>query len=1153
MFLIKELSILIAILFLAVTGLIELSNPFWHTPPQNKINIAPQESVFIPFDESKFSEEFRSYKHQILNEVIDENKIESELESLNPGFEREYLQALLNKRKGDFDKSFNLLFSLLNQSIKYLYYYEELAELGKITGKLDKILQWIENKKGPDNFFYIYLAGLIEYQKGYSTESIKTLQSLVDKGFTSKEIYFGLAYMYRITGDYEKSLEILFESENLTLKNESFLAKIINLRGTLFYLSGAYDRAMQEYELGLKVAQVNKNRAEEIKAIANLAIIKDLYGEVADARDDFKKAITMAEKIENNELLAFLYSELGVSFTYTNNLIEARKNYEKGYLLYKSLKNHERLSYLSSNIGSIYLQISNYKSALKYYKEGLNYAAENKLGQILNLTGIADVYSNESNYSKALHFYNRAKEIADSIKDISSLVKIEGGIGALFYNINRPANSIEILKKAESRIINDEMPFELINLYSMIGTVLTSIDSFKQAENYLIKGIELADESGDIYNSIVLKTELANNFYNQNNFTQAAKYLTLAQKPALTYELTQILALQDLYWGKIYESGNKNEQAREKFRSSFQLSEGVHDLNTQIEAGYHLAQNFEQEREYEEAKKWYLRTIDLIEKISFPLSLNQEIQIAHFSGVNNIYNSLTEFYLMQDNPKEAFMIIEKSRSRNTKTNLEKLKLISILETESDYNQLIDIEWMLKSGLYNRKETDSLNQVLNRIKIEVNQKYKGVAENLIIDDSKTIDKLQKELNDEEYLISAYVADNYITIFKLNSKNFVSRTMNIKRDNLFSLLKAVSPIYNSGLENEEIYINEDLFSFNAFAANKLYKLLFKELLDSIPKESKLIFSFPSELVKLPTELLVTEWTQGASPYYYANKSFLIEDFQISYTPSLSIYQIQKNRVLQKNKQNLLIGDPFINNSEFTLSVRGGLVIDNPTQARNIRLFPLEYSKEEINSIDGTIADNVVLLSEDATESNFKKNAPLSNVVHISSHSFLLKDQPLILFSPQEDGLDDGFLELGEIVQLNLNSELVVLSSCRSGLGRVDEAEGIIGMQKAFFEAGSKSVLVSLWDVSDKYTSYFMKEFYKYLNEGNSKSEALRRAKLDFIKNYSANPYYWSAFVLSGNSSAIEFEYSSTNVFVYYILGLIIIGISFSLISKRKKIFS
>ena len=85
----------------------------------------------------------------------------------------------------------------------------------------------------------------------------------------------------------------------------------------------------------------------------------------------------------------------------------------------------------------------------------------------------------------------------------------------------------------------------------------------------------------------------------------------------------------------------------------------------------------------------------------------------------------------------------------------------------------------------------------------------------------------------------------------------------------------------------------------------------------------------------------------------------------------------------------------------------------------------------------------------------------------------------------------------------------------------------MQKAFFEAGSKSVVVSLWDVNDKYTSYFMKEFYKQLANGESKATALQLAKLEFIKNYSANPYYWSAFILSGNPSAITLKAASHSI--------------------------
>ena len=105
----------------------------------------------------------------------------------------------------------------------------------------------------------------------------------------------------------------------------------------------------------------------------------------------------------------------------------------------------------------------------------------------------------------------------------------------------------------------------------------------------------------------------------------------------------------------------------------------------------------------------------------------------------------------------------------------------------------------------------------------------------------------------------------------------------------------------------------------------------------------------------------------------------------------------------------------------------------------------------------------------------------------------------------------------------------------------------MQKAFFEAGSKSVLVALWDVSDKYTSYFMKDFYEHLAEGKTKSEALQQAKLDFIKKYSANPYYWSAFILSGNPSSIKMQEASSFT-PFYILGiLLLIGLVYFIVKR------
>ena len=91
------------------------------------------------------------------------------------------------------------------------------------------------------------------------------------------------------------------------------------------------------------------------------------------------------------------------------------------------------------------------------------------------------------------------------------------------------------------------------------------------------------------------------------------------------------------------------------------------------------------------------------------------------------------------------------------------------------------------------------------------------------------------------------------------------------------------------------------------------------------------------------------------------------------------------------------------------------------------------------------------------------------------------------------DDGILQSHEIFPLNLNADLVTLSSCFSGFGEIDANEGNLGIYKTFLIAGAKSVIISLWDVEDKSTAILFSKFYEYLKEGNSKSQSLRLAKM------------------------------------------------------------
>jgi CHAT domain-containing protein len=116
---------------------------------------------------------------------------------------------------------------------------------------------------------------------------------------------------------------------------------------------------------------------------------------------------------------------------------------------------------------------------------------------------------------------------------------------------------------------------------------------------------------------------------------------------------------------------------------------------------------------------------------------------------------------------------------------------------------------------------------------------------------------------------------------------------------------------------------------------------------------------------------------------------------------------------------------------------------------------------------------------------------------------------------DAEEDGYLEVSEIARLNLDSDLVVVSACQTGRGKLLSGEGIVGLSRAFLYAGARSVIVSLWNVSDISTGQLMKSFYQNLTGGMSNAAALRRAKLQLLgmgKDL-RHPYYWSSFVMIG----------------------------------------
>jgi len=128
------------------------------------------------------------------------------------------------------------------------------------------------------------------------------------------------------------------------------------------------------------------------------------------------------------------------------------------------------------------------------------------------------------------------------------------------------------------------------------------------------------------------------------------------------------------------------------------------------------------------------------------------------------------------------------------------------------------------------------------------------------------------------------------------------------------------------------------------------------------------------------------------------------------------------------------------------------------------------------------------------------------------------------------------------------MAVLSACNSGTGEMKKGEGMMSLARGFIYAGCPSIVMTLWQVTDKSSSELMTSFYKYLKRGKSKQEAMRLAKIDYLEkadDLTSNPYFWSGFVVLGDGSPI---YNKTG-FVYWVIVIIVFAGALVFIQYRR----
>ncbi|HVR99781.1 MAG TPA: CHAT domain-containing tetratricopeptide repeat protein, partial [Thermoanaerobaculia bacterium] len=291
----------------------------------------------------------------------------------------------------------------------------------------------------------------------------------------------------------------------------------------------------------------------------------------------------------------------------------------------------------------------------------------------------------------------------------------------------------------------------------------------------------------------------------------------------------------------------------------------------------------------------------------------------------------------------------------------------------------------------------------------------------------------------------------------------------------------------------------------AGRRLFDLLMAPAAAALEGADRLLISPDGPLHELPFAALVRP---GEEP------SFLVEWKPVHEVLSATLFaEIRKGRRPRAGSL-VAFGDPA------TRQARPNLASASSLRLRTGRLTSLPFARMEVNGIAELYGpDATVYLGPEATEERVRHPGVEARQLHFASHALLDRRFPLesaLVLSPA--GGDDGLLQAWEVFEkVRLDADLVTLSACETGLGEDAGGEGLIGLTRAFQYAGARSVLASLWSVSDRSTAFLMRRFYAELRKGVSKDEALRQAQLGLIREgrgKAAHPFYWAAFELTGD---------------------------------------
>jgi len=893
--------------------------------------------------------------------------------------------------------------------------------------------------------------------------------------------------------DYQK----LEESKELLLYLESLgtaetppgmLAEIKSILGSVYFGLGKYELSNQQYEIGYSLADPHENTYTAARISMNYANGLIRFGE-------YDHAISLIT--ESIDLFTSINDPYYISRT-------------------------KLIKYI------IYLFQGGGEDAEFYLFEAYKIAQELSDPQLLRdcYLYLSDHFSRKNDYSQSISYSKRGLQLAEQLNNEIYIARYYKELGSLYLAIEEPDRALSYLNRAHSYYQSTNSA-ALANeiLYLISGSYLKKGD-FEEAENILLQALSFYRNTNFNYDKGNVLIMLGEINLRANRHDEALKYLQEALKVGRDNEL---IWLQLNGQQRLLRLDESLYSAEEKLSLSRQL----YNYSSKFAFRYYLdgLKNLAvaHSRVESDSSIFYAeKALELIEKKRLTFS-GGTLKANVFSYHAPFYNSLGSWYAsFQNDYAKAFELFEASKSRALLDQLAESRSQELLSlSEETQFQLLDLQKKIDQ-LYRKREvsnnTDELLNLSNDI-TDAEFEYEVALEKIrddhpgwsrfIYPPTLSLDQAQDFCDDKTAILEYAFLD----------------------DGLAAMLVTKNDVFYHQLTPGKSFKEDFTSQINAFRDSIVTSASIEVLKNtSASIYSTLLAPFEDKLSEISNLVIVPDGPIALLPFdaLFYNGEFLINRFAVKSLPSVSVFNLIQNPHRKTTLDILGIASSGFETEEGTVNSR----TQNSYAA-------IPYTLIEVDSVSSKFSTRKVLKNDMVTEAGLKTlDLGAYKYLHFATHGEINETTPtqsgLILSKKTEmEALfgEDGYLNAQEITSFSLNADMVVLSACNTGTGKVLNGEGLLGLQRSFLTAGASSVVASLWSIYDRSTPLFMTTFYSKLIDYKEKefgwfdrlmvwgdwfepdlvdykTLALRDAKLEMLSHpYYNHPVHWASFVITG----------------------------------------